>query len=145
MDELDLTAIPGATQKVTLSFDENREGTLKAVLQGFSHLDQAEELLHSFLSALAELSDTCPDALAHLLAQAKKGEPRLASEISERTMIADTVIDNVLPNKQPVSVTVNIDAVDATTARHQLFSNLSGPATKTILNAMHETLMKHVA
>ena len=145
MDQLDLTAIPGKTRKVTLSFDEDREGTLKAVLQGFSHLDQAEELLQSFLGALAELNDTAPEALARLLAEANTGKPRLASEISKRAMIADTVIDNVLPNEQPVSVTVNIDALDAQTARHQLFSNLPGPATKIILNAMHETLMKHVA
>lgn len=145
MDELDLTAIPGSSQKVTLSFDEGREGPLKAVLQGFSHLDEAEELLHSFLSALAELSDTCPDALAQLLAHANSGRPRTASAVSKRAIIADTVIGNPLPgNQEPVSITVNIDPSEDGQARHQLFSNLPGQVTKRLLQAMHSPLLEKV-
>ena len=141
MDELELTAQAAEHQKITLSFDEERSGLLRAVLAGFEHLDEAEELLQTFLSALAELSERSPFAVAQMFQQAnEKG-----SDISTRMMIADAVIANPLPgNDKPVSVTVNIQPREDGQARHQLFSNLPGQVTKKLLNAMHDKLMEKV-
>lgn len=142
MDELELTAEKAEHQKITLSFDEERSGLLRAVLAGFDHLDEAEELLQTFLGALAELSERSPYAVAQLFQQANENRP----DISTRMMIADAVIANPLPgNKEPVSVTVNIQPREDGQARHQLFSNLPGQVTKKLLNAMHDKLMEKVA
>lgn len=66
MDELNLTVIPRVTEKVTLTLNKTQEG-IEAVLQGFSNLDELEELSHNFLSALAELNDERPGALEELI------------------------------------------------------------------------------
>ena len=83
MDELELTAQAAEHQKITLSFDEERSGLLRAVLAGFEHLEEAEELLQTFISALAELSERSPVAVAQLFQQANQS----GSDISTRKLM----------------------------------------------------------
>ena len=100
MDTLETFFAEGKRPSIVFKTDKKDPGKICCQIQGFTSVDQLEDYLDKLLQSLATLSDISRDCLASGFAE--------SSEVNEKKMIANTVIQNPLPeNDCPVSIRVN--------------------------------------